>query len=305
LRRKWDAQSQAKPNLSFKEVWEELERNFALEDPHRWRQLWDAVKLKKNLEKIEARDWMAFQSDFEVARDRVPDWTEAEEMDRLLQQLTPAWRTKVLTEEAKNAISCPTVKLSGCPLKPEEVQLLMNKLKVGVKEIKCLKNCANIELQSQADLERLVGSDIAVNGRRLKFMAIRKRWRTQDVFDFVAKELRIEAESSALSRGTKEEATWRAPTWERRGRSEDRWRPQVNATVKEREKSSQRRLSCWTCLEQGKPSNHDFKSCKASQEAWRSKSKDGRGRGKGEATPGEGGKGENASGGMNGKVKER
>ena len=54
-----------------------------------------------------------FESNFEVAKSRVQDWTEQEEVDLLMKQLPMGWRIKVLQRKAKEAESRNVVKMMG------------------------------------------------------------------------------------------------------------------------------------------------------------------------------------------------
>jgi hypothetical protein len=88
LKRKCDASILTKPDLTFAEIWKDLERLYSVDDPHRWRREWQSVTLQwGNSGRIILKDFLLFQSAFETAKSMVVDWTNQEELDMILQQL--------------------------------------------------------------------------------------------------------------------------------------------------------------------------------------------------------------------------
>ena len=63
----------AKPGMQFGDVWKDLERHFAIDDPHHWRAMWDRVELQHQGEVIRLKEWLFFQAEFEAAKSQVSD----------------------------------------------------------------------------------------------------------------------------------------------------------------------------------------------------------------------------------------
>ena len=45
LGRRYQSMVLAKPGLSFNDIWRDLEKHFAIDDPHHWRAQWESVEL--------------------------------------------------------------------------------------------------------------------------------------------------------------------------------------------------------------------------------------------------------------------
>ena len=116
LAKRYQAMVLARPSLSFGDLWRDLEKHYAIDDPHHWRAMWDGVELQHQGEVIRLKDWLFFQAEFEAAKSQVSDWTEQEELDLLLKKLPHGWRTRVLKSEAKEAKRKFAVKVTGSPI---------------------------------------------------------------------------------------------------------------------------------------------------------------------------------------------
>ena len=89
LRNKYKSMITRMPSLKFEDIWEELVKLFRIDNPYHWRKKWGNIQLVRNGEEIRLQDWIFFESLFEVAKSRVQDWTEQEEVDMLLKQMPP------------------------------------------------------------------------------------------------------------------------------------------------------------------------------------------------------------------------
>ena len=124
----------AKPGLLFADIWRDLEKHFAIDDPHHWRAQWEQVELQHIGDVIRLKDWLFFQAEFEAAKTQVSDWTEQEEIDVLLKKLPAGWRTKVPREEAKESKRKFAVKIVGSSVGGEKLRAIMTQLDVRVKK---------------------------------------------------------------------------------------------------------------------------------------------------------------------------
>lgn len=84
-------------------------------------------------------------------------------------------------------------------------------------------------------------------------MPVRARWTTEEVFDYMIKQLRIEQESKILLEG----ATSSSKDMKMR---HDGWQREVKK-VEFKEKPSMP-LTCWTCRAAGRPHDHFWRTCK-------------------------------------------
>ena len=199
LGRRHTAQAKQRPSLSFQKVWRDLECNYALDDPHHWRAQWEKVELHHQGESIRLRDWLFFQSEFEVAKGMVADWTEQEELDLLVKKLPMGWRTRVLRQEAKESKHKFAVKVLNSPVGGERLRMVLGGLGVQVVDVRGLAGCSVTHLRAEAHLNMLLEkTDIIVGGRKLSMQVVRGKWSASRIFQFVANELKIEKASQIL-----------------------------------------------------------------------------------------------------------
>lgn len=199
LSRRYQTMILARPGLQFSDVWRDLEKNFAIDDPHHWRLQWDRVELQHAGEAVRLKDWLFFQAEFEAAKAMVSDWTEQEELDLLLKRLPPGWRTKVLREEAKEARRKFSVKITGCIVGGEKLKNIMMQLGARVKAVKDQANCSIISFVDEASFQLVMDlKDLTIGGRRVGLQAVRDRWTANKIFEHIAAELRLEQESRVL-----------------------------------------------------------------------------------------------------------
>ena len=113
-----------------------------------------------------------------------------------MRQLSESWRTRVLREESKFASRFFTAKLSGTDLRVEQLKNVLNALGIQVKKIERQRSCYLVQVVSEEDLRKLQEqSGLLLGGVALMVTRVRKRWSTSEIFNYVAKELKIEKES--------------------------------------------------------------------------------------------------------------
>ena len=86
--------------------------------------------------KQNASGWLFFQSEFEVAKGMVADWTEQEELDLLVKKLPMGWRTRVLRQEAKESKHKFAVKVLNSPVGGERLRMVLGGLGVQVVDVR-------------------------------------------------------------------------------------------------------------------------------------------------------------------------
>jgi hypothetical protein len=124
--------------------------------------------------------------------------------------------------------------------------------------VKKLRGAHLIEFRSEDQQQRaLMFKNITLGQDRLTLIPIRARRTTEDVFNYMAKQLRIEQESKLLLEATtsNKEGKSRAEGWQREVKKVD---------FKENHGFSP---TCWTCRSAGRPYEHAWRTCK-----WRSDS---------------------------------
>ena len=317
LRNKYKSTILRTPSLSFMDVWEELTKLFRIDNPVHWRRKWGNVQLTRSGEDIKIQDWIFFESNFEVAKARVQDWTEQEEVDLLMKQLPMGWRRKVLQREASEAESRHVVKMMGKQIPEKAVRKIMEQLEVEILGVEELRGCILLGVKRAEDLNKLISlRDLTIDGTRVTFIQVRRRWRASDIFNFVQRALRVELETKTITNGLEGNGKGGKGGGGRGGagwRSD--WRayqpPPQPARVQETAVAVavdevQYIPSCWTCRKAGKDDKHSWRTCKAAQDALllRSKEKGGKGKGKGKGKAAKGGKGVAPSGGRGGKAAE-
>ena len=175
LAKRYQAMVLARPSLSFGDLWRDLEKHYAIDDPHHWRAMWDGVELQHQGEVIRLKDWLFFQAEFEAAKSQVSDWTEQEELDLLLKKLPHGWRTRVLKSEAKEAKRRFAVKVTGSPIVGEKLKAVMAQLDVKVRSVKDQANCYILSLVSKDDHLRVMEmKNLTIGGRRIGLQLVRE-----------------------------------------------------------------------------------------------------------------------------------
>lgn len=91
----------SQPTMSSQEVYEYLQKYFAVDDPHFWRKKWANIKLRTSGDRVELAEWQMYRSKFETALKKVQEWTEAEVVEAILSNLPNYWVQEVVKEEAK------------------------------------------------------------------------------------------------------------------------------------------------------------------------------------------------------------
>jgi len=309
LRNKYKATILRTPSLTFTDVWEELVKLFRIDNPVHWRRRWGNVQLSRSGEDIKIQDWIFFESSFEVAKSRVQDWTEQEEVDLLMKQLPWGWRKKVLQREAKEAQSRNVVKMMGKLILEKVIRRIMDQLGVKIQGVEELRGCTLLGVPKTEDMNKLTSlRDLTIDGIRITFIQVRRRWRAADIFSFVQRELRVELETKTITNSMegggkagkggegKGGAGWRSD-WRTFPTPHQPARVQETAVAVEEVKYVP---SCWTCKKAGKDDKHSWLKCKAAQDAWIAKGKEKGGKGKGKGRGGKGGKGATSSGGRGG-----
>ena len=63
-----------------------------------------------------------------------------------------------------------------------------------------MKGCQLLEVLNSADMEKLINlRNLTLDGFRVNFAQVRRRWQAVDIFNFVRSELRVKAESRTIS----------------------------------------------------------------------------------------------------------
>ena len=116
-RQKLDAAMRLNPRLTFTQFWDTLVTEFARDPSAYHRKEWLKVSLNKKSE-LNPQTWRTFRCAFELALSRVEDATEREVEERLLGELPPYWRDRIIMESADRARGTYWVRV----LKPAPVQ---------------------------------------------------------------------------------------------------------------------------------------------------------------------------------------
>ena len=95
-----DLERERKPNITVQEVKGKIGQEFMRDQSDFFRKAWRAVQLRGG-ERLTSKGWMSFKSAFELAKLKVLDRTEMEEVEQLFRQLPVFWQRKVREEEDK------------------------------------------------------------------------------------------------------------------------------------------------------------------------------------------------------------
>ena len=118
----------------------------------------------------------------------------------LLKQMPPGWSPRILMPEAGEAKSRFVVNFEGKALPEKTVRNIMLQLGLPIWGVEELKGCQLLEVPSSADMEKLINlRKLTLDGCRVNFAQVRRRWQAVDIFNCVRSELRVEAESRTIS----------------------------------------------------------------------------------------------------------
>jgi len=216
LGKRYSGEISRKPMITFDAIFKELQRTYDVEDPHAARKKWQQVHLRRNGQDISLQNWMLFETEYELAKSNVPDFTAQEEIDLILTQLPESWRTKVMKEEAKESEVRFMAKMVGAmDMSEVQVKSMIARWSIETETVEKQRGCFMVRVKTENDLNQLVAKDVLINQVRTTFKKVRCRWVSKDVFNFVGRELRIEQESRILGGNTNAEE--RRP-WDPQGR---------------------------------------------------------------------------------------
>ena len=216
LGKRYSGEISRKPMITFEAIFKELQRTYDVEDPHAARKKWQQVHLRRNGQDISLQNWMLFETEYELAKSNVPDFTAQEEIDLILTQLPESWRTKVMKEEAKESEVRFMAKMVGAmDMSEAQLKTMIARWGIETETVEKQRGCFMVRVKTENDLNQLVAKDVLIDQVRTTFKKVRCRWISKDVFNFVGRELRIEQESRVLGGNTTAEE--RRP-WDPQGR---------------------------------------------------------------------------------------
>ena len=191
------------PDLSFQAIWNDLARNYGVDNPHFWRSKWEKVRLHLVDGELTLANWKLYQSKFETALSKVSDWTESEVTDRVLRQLPAKWVSKVMAKEGSKAKEKFILKVENCPCDPQTLGQVLVRAVGNFKNLVPMKGCTLVEFPYEAQVHALLSMvDFSIGGTRLGLSQVRAGWGAADIFAYVSEELRVAEESDILKRST-------------------------------------------------------------------------------------------------------
>ena len=114
-RKQIERRLEANPQLGYQAIWAELDREFGRDASTQARRVWESVRLSLESGELTIAAWRKFQTDFELARDRVEDRTQQEEYRQIWSQLPEHWQKEVKKEESRRARDHFFVRISNLP----------------------------------------------------------------------------------------------------------------------------------------------------------------------------------------------
>ena len=252
---------------------------------------------------------------FALAKSRVADYTEHEELGLILRQLPRYWRDKALEEEGRRDKNTFTVKITDLVANEEQTRRVFEEtLRVPVEKVVVQRGAILVTVTRKEHLDHVVGLSgrISVGGVRPTFVPVRARWRSEDLFEFIAEELRLKEQSKVLAAGfgessrrdfggSQHQRSQSRGTWWRNVSEVEEKKPAEKTSaevVTKKEEKDWPAGECWTCWKEGQNAKHDWRTCPKNKErmernraAWRT------------TQEGKGAKGEKGGGGSKGKSK--
>ena len=132
------------------------------------------------------------------------DWTPQEDVGQLLRQMPEGWTEKVLKAEAKTAERRALGKLAHLDVPAQQLKGALEQSFGPLVAVKRLMGCHEIEFSSKAQLDLAVSfRDLTIGGVHCPIMKTRARWTSEEIFDWVAEQLRVVKESQVLAEGAR------------------------------------------------------------------------------------------------------
>ena len=233
-----------KAGTTFEEIYDDLEKQFAMDNPHFFREEWRKVTLKLD-GPLKLTDFLLWKSRYLSARGLVQDWTEEEDRNLVLKNLPPELHKSILEREAKEADRRFMARLIGTQAPEEYLKAAFEQALGPIKMVKKLKGAHMVEFANHDQLKAALGfQNMVFGGSPLTLTRAQARWGTEEIFDHVGRHLKVVQESRVLLEGV-------------RGAE----RPQAGGHWARTPDRYQREVSCWSCERAGRPSNHRWQEC--------------------------------------------
>ena len=157
--------------LTVQMIWNDLSRNFGVDNPHFWRKKWYGVQLQLVEGELTLANWKLYQSKFETALAKVTDWTDTEVADKVKRQLPTAWVDKVTGREAKDAKEKHLIKFENCPCAPQTLVQGRTKVIGPINKLIPLKGCIVGEFATQAQAHALLAmQEFLIGGTKVTLL---------------------------------------------------------------------------------------------------------------------------------------
>ena len=286
---KYKAEISRRPGMTFQQVWDDLSKEYGLDNPYFFRQQWEAVKLHCTGEEISLNNFLQYRTRFETALARLTDYTDEEVSNAVLSQLPSRWVDRVVQREAKEAKDKHTVRITGALVEASQMKAILERALGVIKKVEQRRGCFWVELSTKEQMAHLLGvPDFRINGQRAEVQQVRARWKYGDIFNFLAEELRMKDESMVLKAAVPQ-VRFDPRISQAKASSPTSSSPSPAEKSKGGEKSHHPypKTHCLRCKHQGRPYDHYWRTCKYEIEASTQKPAHSQGKGTGKG----GGKG--------------
>ena len=140
-----------KATMTFEEIFADLEKQFALDNPNIFREEWKKVTLKADVN-MKLTDFLLWKSRYLSARAQVQDWTEEEDRNLVLKNLPAHMHKSILEKEAKDGERRFVGKLVGTGAPEDDVKTAFEQLLGPIKGVRKLKGVHMVEFNTEQQL---------------------------------------------------------------------------------------------------------------------------------------------------------
>ena len=163
---KYKAEISRRPGMTFQQVWDDLSKEYGLDNPYFFRQQWEAVKLHCTGEEISLNNFLQYRTRFETALARLTDYTDEEVSNTVLSQLPSRWVDRVVQREAKEAKDKHTVRITGALVEASQMKAILERALGVIKKVEQRRGCFWVELSTKEQMAHLLGVPVfRINGQ--------------------------------------------------------------------------------------------------------------------------------------------
>lgn len=180
------------PDLTFRQFWAILDREFGKDITHLHREAWVRTPLTIKGRSMTLEEFRAFEADFLAKGALVTDKRDNEEWDLLNLKLPPHWKGRLLEQESNQCANKFWVRVSNLPdIGPKKLQRLLERsAHIRIKKFKTADGSILYECRSESDQGLLLDLDGSkVGGKKIQVVRGMVHMSVSEAFAWIKRKL--------------------------------------------------------------------------------------------------------------------